>query len=105
MAAKGKGPAVIVFIQQGCGACDEFMPRFKRIATPYKKCGIKLFVPDLGNLRDKKAQAAALQYNIEATPTMVVISASGRVKKIEGSVDDGEIIKALGGFACDVPGT
>jgi thiol-disulfide isomerase/thioredoxin len=100
-----QGPAVIVFIQKMCGACHEFMPRFQRIAEPYKQCGVALYAPDVGNEKDKKAQAAAEFYKIEATPTMVVISARGRVKKIEGAVEDEEIVKALGGFACDVPGT
>ena len=100
-----RGPAVIVFIQAQCGACHEFMPRFKRVAEPYKRCGIRLYAPDIGNPKDKKAMAAADHYKIEATPTMLVISKAGRVKKIEGAVDDADIVKALGGFACDAPGT
>ena len=99
------GPAVIVFIQGQCPACHEFMPRFTKIATPYKACGIRLYSPDISNSKDKKAMAAANYYKISATPTMIVVSKSGRTKKIEGAVEDSEIVKALGGFACDVPGT
>ena len=100
-----QGPAVIVFIQEGCPACHEFVPRFQRIAEPYKRCGVALFAPDISNPKDQKAQDAANFYKIEATPTMVVVSARGRVKKYEGAVEDEEIVKALSGFACDVPGT
>lgn len=99
------GPAVIVFVQKECGACHEFMPRFKAVAMPFKKCGIKLFAPDIGNANDKKAMLAADYYKIEATPTMIVVSKRGRIKKFEGGIDDSEIVKALSGFACDVPGT
>lgn len=77
------------------------MPRFKRIAEPYKRCGVRLFAPDLSK-PDQKAIAAADAYKIQATPTMVVISARGRVKKYEGAVSDEEIVKALSGFACDL---
>lgn len=95
-----QGPAVIVFVQKHCPACHEFMPRFKRLVEPYRGCGVKIYAPDVAE--DRGAQKLADKYKIEATPTMVVISAAGRATKIAGAVNDAAIEKALGRFSCGV---
>lgn len=90
-----KPPFVIVFVQAHCPACHEFLPRFKAIAAPYQHCGMQMFVPDVSRQWDHSAQESANQFEIKATPTMVVVSRSGAVKKLEGSVSDARIAKAL----------
>ncbi len=95
-----QGPAVVLFIQAGCPACHEFLPRFKRVAEPYRQCGVKVYAPDLA--KDSRAAEMADKYKIKATPTMLVFSKSGRATKIEGAVDDSRIETALGRFSCDV---
>lgn len=82
--------AVLVFVAQGCGHCEEYLPRFKRVAVKYRA-----FVPmrliDLasGNPWD---QALANLYHVAGTPATIMVKPDGKlVRKIEGSVGDGQI--------------
>jgi thioredoxin-related protein len=95
------GPAVVVFVQEGCSACEEFLPRFKQRVEGYRRCGVKVYAPDVA--RDAAAEKAAQGYGIRATPTMLIISPKGRVWKFEGALADEEMDKAFGKIVCDVP--
>ena len=84
---------VIVFHQNGCPACHNYLPRFRRKAVKYRA-----FVNiQLANIsRNQKALVAADKYKVKAVPTTVVLDASDKlIKKIEGAIDDAKIVELL----------
>ena len=81
--------AVFVFGQAGCPACADYVPRFKRLAA---SAPFPVGVYDLA--KDRHAQGFADKLAIRATPTTVVM-AGGRLRKVEGSVSNTEIVKLL----------
>ena len=59
---------VVVFYQHGCPACDEYLPRFKRIAARYDRCVPVLYV-DLGKSEHENLIA---KFGPRFTPATVV---------------------------------
>lgn len=85
--------SVLVLVMDGCPACHEYMPRFGRLAAPYRAQGVPVSIYDL----DKHQQAASLadRLKIEATPSTVVIGPKGAKVVAVGAVDDKKIEKIL----------
>jgi len=79
---------VAIFYQDGCPACHEYLPRFRRIAAKYRAAvAIKG-----ANMARAEGATAADTYTIEAAPTTLILDASGRVlKREEGAIDDTSI--------------
>jgi len=74
---------VAVFHQEGCGHCEEYLPRFVRASekfpdVPYVLC-------DLGK---RKAERYAEQFNVRLTPTTMILRADGRHEVFEGALSD-----------------
>lgn len=88
-------PAVFVFVMKGCGACEEFMPRFTRLATPYYQHGLPIGVYDIA--KDPRAAKFGDHLGVTATPTTIVRTRHGRSLRRIGSVSDAEIVKLLRG--------
>jgi len=89
--------AVFVFGQAGCPACAVFVPRFKRIAGPYRK-RIQIGVYDLA--RDgRHANDFASKLGIRATPTTVVMNRRGSIHKHVGALGDAQIKQLLDSVA------
>lgn len=63
---------VLVFVMDGCSACDEYLPVFKKIAAPYKQAGIPILIYDIGDDAPDAVDALAERFGVEATPTTVV---------------------------------
>ena len=80
--------AVIVFLMQGCPACHDYEPRFKRIASPLRG-RLPMAIKDV-----HQAAPLADRFGIKVTPTTVVWK-NGRAKKIEGAVPDTQIVSLL----------
>ena len=79
---------VAVFYQDGCPACHEYLPRFRRVAVKYRP-----FVAIKGaNMAKPESHAAADQYKIKAAPTTLILDAAGRVlRREEGALDEATI--------------
>ncbi len=84
---------IVVFVMKGCGACEDFLPRIRKLA---KARGIKLEVQDL--VTDKKAAQLGTSLGIEATPTTLLYTARGNFKQV-GAVDDPMIGRMLDAVA------
>lgn len=85
--------AVFVFGQMGCPACATYIPRFKRIAGPYRK-RLQIGVYDLA--RDgQSANEFASRLGIRATPTTVVMNRRGGLHKQVGALGDAQIVQLL----------
>lgn len=90
---------VIVWGMNGCPACEEYTPRFRRIAGRYARC-VPAVVID-----SEQYEQASDHYRIRATPT-TMISRYGRrsLHHIEGSAPDAEIERlfqiAMHGMDC-----
>lgn len=82
-----------MFGQTGCPACATYVPRFKRLAGPYRS-RIPIGVYDLA--RDgQHANEFASKLGIRATPTTVVMSRRGSIHKHVGQLSDAQIIQLL----------
>ncbi len=88
--------SIVVFHSDGCGACQEYIPRFRKIAAKYRGR-----IP----IKSVKATAANIalfdKYKIGAFPTTAVLDDAEKcLKKTVGAIDDAEIerlfAKALG---------
>lgn len=79
---------VIVVHQQGCGACEEYLPRFQNIAAKYARCIPHLVV----DANDYPEAADALK--IASTPTTLVLR-HGRMtsRNLTGAAEDADIEK------------
>lgn len=78
---------VVLFVMDGCPACEEFFPRFKKLVEPYAKAGIPVAVYDAAS-EDQHVQDLADRWGVEATPTTIVARRGPGIIKEEGSVDD-----------------
>lgn len=63
--------AIIVWTQEGCPACEEFMPKFMDIAQQYKGC-LPVIIADVSMF-----PRAADLFRVQSTPT-TLISRYGR---------------------------
>lgn len=112
---------IVVWHMQGCGACEEFIPRVLKQAEAYKSCLGVLVAPNdraahiqtpaailFLDANNPKYTKWAEQYKIESTPTTYVMfrKQQHRNRKIVGAVDDREIVgflnHAMIGLSCEV---
>ena len=78
---------VVVFAMKGCGACEEFLPRFRRIAAKYRRC-----VPVMHfDAAAPGHQAVADHYGVTHTPTVVLVRRPQGKLQWNGGLDDHEI--------------
>lgn len=75
---------VVLVVQAGCGACDEYKPIFERIAEPYAKRGLPIYRLDAGS-EDPNAVAFMNRHGVESTPTVIAATLyRGPVARLEG---------------------
>jgi thiol-disulfide isomerase/thioredoxin len=87
---------VIVVSQDGCGACEDYLPRFTKLAAPYAAT-LPMIHLDAADMRPE-AQAWMDQVKVESTPSTYVLrhnSIGGGVWRLEGSQDDATIEQTL----------
>jgi thiol-disulfide isomerase/thioredoxin len=87
--------SVLVFHQgETCPACKEYLPRFRKLAEPYKS---KIDIRSINlNKADKAVQDAGQKFKIAAVPTTLVLDANDKVlRKAVGNVDNVAIAKLL----------
>ena len=90
-----KPAAVFVFHQHGCPACAQYLPRFKRVASPFR-AAYPIGIYDLA--KDKHGQEFATRLGgIRAVPTTVVMTDRGALHKHVGALDEATIVRLLGG--------
>lgn len=85
-------PAVFVFAMQGCGACEEYLPRFQQLAGPYRR-RIPIGIYDVA----KGGHAAMFgdKLGVKATPTTVVMDGRGHLKRFVGALGNAAINQIL----------
>ncbi len=71
----------------GCSACEDYLPRFKQLAEPYRGA-IPIGIYDVndatgGHFGDK--------LGVQATPTTVVMDRHGRLKRFVGALGNAAI--------------
>lgn len=82
---------IVVFSADGCHACHDYLPRFRRIAVKYRAfIDIKS-----GNIsKTGSIQEIADKYKIKAVPTTLVLSTDGEVlHRYVGGIEDKKIVK------------
>lgn len=85
-------PAVFVFIQAGCPACHDFMPKFERTRTRHPQVTVGVY--DI-SLPDPQVQHFAEALGVRATPTTIVQTSNGAHKRYVGSLPVAQIDEAL----------
>jgi thiol-disulfide isomerase/thioredoxin len=81
-------PAVFVFIQAGCGACEDYKPKFERVAAEHGDVVVGRY--DLAT-QDARVQEFAEKLNVKATPTTVVMTSNGAFHRHVGSLPVAQI--------------
>lgn len=85
-------PAVFVFAMEGCGACEEYLPRFKQIAGPYRRA-LPIGIYDVSK-GGKPAQFGD-KLGVRATPTTIVMDRRGHFHRAVGALADRAIKQLL----------
>lgn len=95
---------VAVFAMSGCGACEDYLPRFTAAIEKYKGYGLPFYIWESGPIapgwipvlvcdaasQDPAMQEFANKLNITATPSTVIMTRNG-TRKVDGSIDDDEL--------------
>jgi len=99
----------MVFAMPGCGACDEYLPRFERLVKAYRAQGVPFVLWRPGQAfphgsipvliydaaaQNDEMQAFADRLGISATPTTVMMGRS-TTAKIEGAIENDHIERLL----------
>jgi hypothetical protein len=82
---------VVVFKMAGCSACEEYVPRFKRIAQHYTSC-IPIMIIDAN---DKRYEQLATRLNVSNVPATYVMRRPHGVVPLIGAGSDAEIQSLL----------
>ena len=98
---------VVVFAMKGCGACEEYAPRFERYVDHFRTNGVPFvwntMKPAPGQIPvllldaaspDESIQAFADKLKISATPTTCVMT-KFNTTKVEGALPNDEIHRIL----------
>ncbi len=85
-------PAVFVFAMHGCGACEEYLPRFKQLAGPYRQA-VPIGIYDVS--RGGREAAFGDKLGVRATPTTVVLDRRGKLHRVIGAITDRAIKQLL----------
>lgn len=86
-------PAAFVFIQEGCGACEAFLPTFNRVADRYRR-SFPIHVYDLAKA-DHHVRNFANTMMVRATPTTIVLDSTKHLHRIEGAAGAREVDQLL----------
>jgi thiol-disulfide isomerase/thioredoxin len=88
---------MVVISMADCPACEDYLPRFQRIAANYAQVGIPVLYLDAED-EDSGVQAWMDGHGVEATPTTLLLrrpEAGGGVWKLDGSQPDAAIQQAF----------
>lgn len=83
---------VVVFTIEGCEACEEYKPRFRRIASSYQK-RVPIFMM---NANDPQNADLANRLNVAAVPATFVMRKPFGLIRVEGAIPDSQIAWLLG---------
>ena len=83
---------VVVFTIEGCEACEEYKPRFSRIAQQYQH-----HVPILMyDANDPRCADLATRLNVTNVPATFVLRRPTGMMRVEGGIPDSQIAWLLG---------
>lgn len=93
---------VAVVAMEGCGACEEYLPRFKQIAKKYEHC-LPIIVLDAAK---PEHGAIADRYRVYETPTTLILRKPIGLVRFVGGLPDNEIERvfliAMRGLSCEI---
>ncbi len=84
-------PAVFVFVQEGCFACRDYLPRFRRLS---RGVPFPVGIYDIAQ-SDERVQEFARKMSVRATPTTVVLDSRGHLHRHVGALPEAQIIEVL----------
>lgn len=100
---------LIVFAMPGCGACEDYKPRFEHQVNAWIGHGQPMFWYKSGAIpprqipvlmlnaasQDPSVVSLAEQYEISAVPSTLLLTQNRRPVKLEGTLDDQQIHELL----------
>ena len=78
---------VVVFTMKGCPACQEYLPRFRRIAQRWASCIPVVYLDAAKDAQQDRADKFTIKY----TPTTLILKRPNGFLKWESSLSDEEI--------------
>lgn len=76
---------VVLIVQEGCGACEQYQPIFTAVAAPYAKRGLPFVQVDAANA-DADAEGWMSRVGVTSTPTVLVVRRNrGVIGRLEGT--------------------
>jgi thiol-disulfide isomerase/thioredoxin len=93
---------VVLFTIAGCEACEEYKPRFQRIAQRYQR-QVPIFMLDANDPRNADLGA---RLNVSNVPATFVLRRPTGVIRVEGAIPDSQVAWLFGVAAREaaVPG-
>ena len=79
---------VVVIVMQGCPACHEYLPTVQQAAARHPR--VQVHVIDAGS-GDPNVKALVERYNVNLTPTTLVLRRPSGFVKSEGALDPGQL--------------
>ena len=87
-----RSPAVFVFAQHGCPACENYVPRLQQLAAG---APFPVGVYDLASDDNANNFASKIIGRVTAVPVTVVMSRSGKLRTHVGALGDAQIRQVL----------
>lgn len=82
---------IIIFKIKGCPACAEYIPRFRRMAIPYRG----RFPMHVVDAESNEHTNLADQFNVQEVPVTLVLRYPNGIMRYEGALDNNEIKNML----------
>ena len=78
---------IIVFVMEGCGACEAYVPQFQAVAQEFND-RVPAFILDVNS---QQGHSLADQFEVMATPTTMVLRRPVGAIKAEGALSPAQI--------------
>lgn len=82
---------VVCVVMEGCSACHEFLPRFRKIAAKYAHCIPAMVI----NASNSQQAPIADRFRVRVTPTTLILRRPVGQIRLEGAVSNAELGRAF----------
>lgn len=91
---------VVTFVQPGCPACHDHLPKFKAVASLYAHC-IPVFIIDVSK---QNFDGLSNYYQVRQTPTTIVLARGRHPAVAVGALNEQDLLNvfnmAVAGLSC-----
>jgi thiol-disulfide isomerase/thioredoxin len=96
MVSANDNVVIVLFVMEGCGACEQFKPIFEAGIQRQRARGIHIPVHEVDiSMQDAQVQQLADRLQIKATPTLAILRRGPGAYKVEGPLNRFELADVL----------